>query len=42
MWKLMYQDYKFKSLDSKILIGDNQRQITKYMVKNLLQDINFL
>jgi hypothetical protein len=38
----MYQDYKLKSLDSKFLIGDNQGQITKYMVKNLLQDNNFL
>ncbi len=42
MWKIMYQDYKLKSLDSRFLIGDNQRKITKYMVKNLIQDINFL
>jgi hypothetical protein len=42
MWKVTYQDYKFKSLDSKFLIRDNQRQITKCMVNNLIQDINFL
>jgi hypothetical protein len=29
MWKIMYQDYKLKSLDSKFLIGNNQGQITK-------------